>query len=620
MIESISISMSPQGRTLRFEIQVDKAGFPPRFNDWIMLTLKSPELINKTVFELPRPQFLGGLIEFSILRSEIEHFELLLDKETQELVEHMRLQYSDSVDAKKGSVEEITPQDIKIRLATVGFLRANSITQDQSRDIAKMISLANSANFSVPGAGKTTALLAVHSIEKMKAPNLRLLVVCPRNAQVSWDEEVEACLGPDNEVVRLSGGRETIEQKLHKRPAIASITYQQLLNTGDLILDYLVQNEIHLVLDESHRIKAGNQSKQGRIALELGFFASRRDILSGTPMPQGLSDMISQMDFLWPGTNPISHFESKKYNANNLAEVNNEISGLFVRTTKSELGLKDPEVFHHPLNMSAEHFHIYEKLKAKTNRSVFGADEKSVNLSQFAEQIIRLLLYCSEPIVFHARLVDNYPQLAQEFPAGFERTVSSKTQFLDSLINQFVADAGEKIVVWSSFVDVIRFLETRYSAFGALSIHGGIHTSQDESDLDSRESRIAKFKSDDDCRVLVANPAACGEGISLHKTAHRAVYFDRNFNAAHYLQSVDRIHRRGLDPRSTTNIHILRYSETIEDAVTSRLAAKVIAMQTVLDDQSISRLVYEPEDLEVFGEYPSGITTEDMNVILESLQ
>ena len=88
---------------------------------------------------------------------------------------------------------------------------------------------------------------------------------------------------------------------------------------------------------------------------------------------------------------------------------------------------------------------------------------------------------------------------------------------------------------------------------GADFIHGGVDAG-DENDFDTREGKIKRFHTDDTCKVLVANPAACSEGISLHKVCQNAIYLDRSFNAAHYMQSEDRIHRLGLAPDAKPQI------------------------------------------------------------------
>lgn len=62
--------------------------------------------------------------------------------------------------------------------------------------------------------------------------------------------------------------------------------------------------------------------------------------------------------------------------------------------------------------------------------------------------------------------------------------------------------------------------------------------------------------------VMVANPAAASEGVSLHRVCHHAIYLDRTFNAAHYLQSEDRIHRFGLPKDQETIVEIVECEES----------------------------------------------------------
>ena len=83
--------------------------------------------------------------------------------------------------------------------------------------------------------------------------------------------------------------------------------------------------------------------------------------------------------------------------------------------------------------------------------------------------------------------------------------------------------------------------------------------------------------------MLIANPAACAESISLHKVCHHAIYLDRSFNCAHYLQSLDRIHRLGLGPNEKTNYYLLLSSHTIDEVVHLRLKDKMEKMRRVIE-------------------------------------
>ena len=78
----------------------------------------------------------------------------------------------------------------------------------------------------------------------------------------------------------------------------------------------------------------------------------------------------------------------------------------------------------------------------------------------------------------------------------------------------------------------------------------------------SREHLISEFKNTHRCMVLIANPAACAESISLHKVCHHAIYLDRSFNCAHYLQSLDRIHRLGLEQEEKTYYYLILALQT----------------------------------------------------------
>ena len=79
---------------------------------------------------------------------------------------------------------------------------------------------------------------------------------------------------------------------------------------------------------------------------------------------------------------------------------------------------------------------------------------------------------------------------------------------------------------------------------------------------------------------------SCSEGISLHTVCHHALYLDRNYNAAQFLQSADRIHRLGLDPNQTTFIEFVFSPGTIDESVNRRLAFKIDQMEQALRELS----------------------------------
>ena len=79
----------------------------------------------------------------------------------------------------------LSQTDITTILNFEDFYR--SLTNEQLRDVSKLIEQRHGANFSVPGAGKTTTLLAVFKILKHYEIVDKLFVVAPKNAFISWE-------------------------------------------------------------------------------------------------------------------------------------------------------------------------------------------------------------------------------------------------------------------------------------------------------------------------------------------------------------------------------------------------------------------------------------------------
>jgi SNF2 family DNA or RNA helicase len=112
----------------------------------------------------------------------------------------------------------------------------------------------------------------------------------------------------------------------------------------------------------------------------------------------------------------------------------------------------------------------------------------------------------------------------------------------------------------------------------------------------TRESELERFRTDPTCGVLLANPAAAGEGISLHHWCHHAIYLDRTFNAGHFLQSQDRIHRLGLDEATVTKFTLLISDGTVDQTVDSRLRTKVQALSMLMNDPGLVRVALPDVD------------------------
>lgn len=459
----------------------------------------------------------------------------------------------------------IPHEELKDKLGKVGFIRA--LSEHQERNICKMAALPAAATFSVPGAGKTTEALAYFAFRAKDDD--RLLVIAPKNALGAWDEQLSLCFNTSASFLRLTGGESNIDILLRNSSRFMIITYQQLARdrVATYVSNYLAENQVFVFIDESHRIKGKGITSTtiGNIA----FLPIGKLIMSGTPMPQDIDDLLPQFGFLYPEI------------ASSSSTVVAQLSPIFVRTTKKEMHLPEVHRLAIMIPMTSAQERLYNLLKSETARQA-EATLHAIDRNAFrslGRSVMKLLQTISNP----ALLLPSWDIESELLEEAIDSGDSPKVSYACQRARQ-LAQEDRKVLIWSSFRENVEIIAKRLNDIGSVFIHGGVGAG-DEDDETTRESRIHRFLTDPYCHVMVANPAAAAEGISLHTKCHYAIYVDRTYNAAHYLQSEDRIHRFGTTISPV--IEILQCPNTIDLSVASRLEAKTNKMAIVLNDPSL---------------------------------
>lgn len=491
-----------------------------------------------------------------------------------------------------------TEADIRRKLASVGFKR--NLTDNQAHNLSKISHLPGAATFSIPGSGKTTEALAFFFLNAAESD--RLLVVAPKNAFGAWDEQLAVCMGETcGDFVRLRGGEAAIQAILRTSPRFMLITYDQLSRVKNTIVDLLSSGNVYMFLDESHRIKGGKQIKRADAVLEMAHLPKRKLVMSGTPMPQSPKDLISQFSFLYP-TKDVSE-----------TTVIDLIRPVFVRTTKGQLGIPELTRKVTSVPMAPLQREIYKTLKSEIRRQLNPvlSDCSRYELRRIGKCVMKVMQFVSNPAL-----------LSNDMDYAFDRRVGAILRASDGPKIDYVcrrarelAAGGEKVLIWSSFVQNVELIAMRLGDLGAEYIHGGVDAG-DENDNDTREGKIKRFHDDATCKVLVANPAACSEGISLHTVCQYAIYLDRSFNAAHYMQSEDRIHRLGLATGAKPQVEFVECEDSVDQVVSRRLELKVRTMAQALEDSSLNIGISSVEYDEEAEDYDS-LTTEDAKAVIE---
>lgn len=417
-----------------------------------------------------------------------------------------------------------------------------------------LVQNSEAALFDEQGVGKTKEVIdAVITILKQKKSEAAL-IICPKTLMHVWQNEIKkhSYLIP----VVIEGVGKTKGYKFLSFANMYIINYEGVKAELDIIKLLLEARKCLIVLDESQRIKDPDSQtfKAINAAREL---VSRRIILTGTPVANKAIDLWSQFYFLDGGKTLGEDFGAfkKDYKDSNLtkeklAELQAKIRPKSIRRLKDDV-LELPEKIYKTVlvELSPRQNEIYKKLKEELLIEIVNTDEKVIidEAKAILKKLLRLVQVASNP----GLLIPDY----QEVPCKFTK--------LDELLKE-IMESNEKVIIWSSFVGNVKTLRNRYRGLGSLNIHGEIPILE-------RNKFIQLFQEDPDYRVMVANPAAAREGITL-TAANNAIYIDRSFNLVDYLQSQDRIHRISQDKRC--NIIKLVAQNTIDLFIEDKLIKK----------------------------------------------
>jgi SNF2 family DNA or RNA helicase len=241
-----------------------------------------------------------------------------------------------------------------------------------------------------------------------------------------------------------------------------------------------------------------------------------------------------------------------------------EARGLYVRHLKADVlpGLPLKQFHRVLVPLGPQQRRLYEGALRSLILDLRAADDETFRrqLGSFLARRSALLQVCSNP----AALAPDYAE------------VPAKLLALDGLLEEAISRRGEKVVLWSFYTASVAAIVGRYGQFNPVRYDGTV------ADVAARREAVRRFQEDDRTMLFVGNPAAAGAGLTLHR-ARLAVYESMSNQAAHYLQSLDRIHRRG-QTREVEYL-VLLCNDTIELAEYERLTDKERAAKELLGDR-----------------------------------
>ena len=479
----------------------------------------------------------------------------------------------------------------------------------------------NACNFSVPGAGKTSVVYGAFAYlsnlpQDDKKYVDKLLIISPLSAFGPWELEYEECFGVKPSTKRLNGKVPVEEKKQYlysTNPArITLLSYASVPSLKEELIYFLRNNKVMVVLDEAHKIKNTHGGVTATGVLDIATFCSARVVLTGTPAPNGYEDLYNLYKFIWP-TKKVIPYEVYQLKDMSKAESDPRVETLlrniepfFIRVKKSDLRI--PQAIEHDpivVPMGETQRRIYDVIEKKYMSDIVSSKDDRFRQDLVKARLLRLMQAATNPNLlsvplrnfatlegFDSEAVTEDASLISDILQYSSHETPSKFIKARELIEKIIGEGG-KVVVWAIYIKNILDFEKYLASCGipCKTLYGATPVAtgdESEDEVETREKIISEFhKPDSPFKVIIANPFAVSESISLHKACHNAIYMERSFNAAHFIQSKDRIHRYGLKPDTETNYYYILSEESVDAVIHNRLIEKETRLRDIIESMPI---------------------------------
>jgi SNF2 family DNA or RNA helicase len=435
--------------------------------------------------------------------------------------------------------------------------------------------------FDEQGAGKTVSV--IYAFDRLVDLNVHdwMVVVAPKSMVGEWASALHEFMGDRYSVEVITGPAGERRAALESGADVFVMNYEAVATVSEALVRRLRRHPDRavLVIDESYNIK-NPQARRTRDLEAVRDWFGRVWLLCGTPAPNTAHDVVAQVDMVDFGQT-FAGVKIPKDRAAVVPVVKDALDAraVYLRHLKADVlpGLPAKTFTRVFVPFSPIQGELYDSALGSLVADVAAADEEQFlrNLTGFLSRRMALLRIASNP----AGIFPGYTELPGKLIA------------LDGLVDELVGRSGEKIVVWSCFTASLGAIVRRYECYGALRYDGTVTS------IEERRDAVRRFQADPDARIFVGNPAAAGAGLTLH-AARYAVYESFTNQAAHYLQSLDRIHRRGQD--RDVEYFVLLGENSIEAQEFDRLVLKESRARNLLGD-TVSHAITREQFLAELG-------------------
>ncbi|MBF8263495.1 MAG: hypothetical protein HW387_1160 [Parachlamydiales bacterium] len=426
------------------------------------------------------------------------------------------------------------------------------------------------------GLGKThqaMALLAASMNEDSDRHN-KYLVVCPTSVIYHWQELLRRFL-PDLRVCIFYGLARTLDH--FETDYDLLLTSYGILRTGR---EDLRPFSIEIAIFDEIQI-AKNHASQTHQAL-CAIPARMRLGLTGTPIENRIRELKSLYDIVLPGYLPgdavfrelfIKPIE-KNQDMEKKALLHRLIKPFLLRRKKSEVLTDLPEKIEEIsyCDLADEQKEMYREVAQHMRETVYQ------DLKDPAKPVPYVHVFS---VLSSLKQICDHPSLRMGDVKNYTSHSSGKWDLFVELINE-ARDSGQKIVVFSQYLDMLAIIEAhlRKKGIGFASIKGSTR---------DRAEQLRRFRDNPQCEVFVASLLAAGVGIDL-TVASIVIHYDRWWNPAKENQATDRVHRIGQN--RGVQVFKLVTKNTIEEHIHALIEKKKGLLEDLIGQDEADQISY----------------------------
>ena len=435
----------------------------------------------------------------------------------------------------------------------------------QNYMIDKIISSPKLGLFVPMGMGKSAStLMALDKLMYESYEINRVLIIAPlRVSKFTWREEIEKWTNFKNFTFAEAIGNE--ESRIKALNTMSDIITINRENVYRLVEYYLAKKKKPpfdmIIVDESSSFK-NRKSKRWKALKVLASKVKRIILLSGTPSPNGIEDLWSQIYLLDEGERlgkTLTSFRNRymvkastmfsifKARPGAEDEVYKKIKDITV-SLKSEDHLKLPEkiVSDIEIKLSSSEMKKYKELE---NDYILELKDTEITALNSAVMVNKLIQLASGAI----------------YTGNEKERINFHNKKIEAL-REILEENGESVMVFYNYEHEKERIFNELKEFNPRVLK----TEEDKKDWD--EGRI---------KLLVVHPASAGHGLNLQSGGRIIVWFSLTWNLEYYEQANARLYRLGQD--KPVFIYHLIASDTVDEEVKKRLGKKHKTQEDLLN-------------------------------------